>query len=173
MPAPFFVTFPVKSYIRKYLIYISDNKAEPIIFKKNDHHYNELLRMLITRRQFKKMTDQKFSSTFINNTSYVTVQLRWNSNYMGRPDVRNRHFISTRQVENFNNYAIKWFKLMGSDFIIDKMLKGYTRWEAIFMFMNELMITEDDINSESFYRFFTRLKSNLTFFNKINPPNKV
>jgi hypothetical protein len=162
MPSPVTVTFPVKAYIRKYLIYVSDNKAEPLIFKKNDHHYNQLLTLLISRRKLDDCRYQEHTTDFLNDSRHISIKLRWNACYMGRPNIRGKMYISRRGAETFNKYAMKWFKIFGSDFILDKMTKGYTRWDSIHMLMYELMITDDDINSESFYRFFTRLKNEMS-----------
>lgn len=161
MPSPYTVTFPVKPYIRKYLIYVSDNKAEPVIFKKNDHHYNKLLSLLISRRTLEMAKYEQFTQGYEDDTSNVTIQLRWTGQYQGRPNITSRTYLSRRRVELFNNYAVKWFKLMGSDFILDRILKGYTRWDAIYMLMDELTITEDEVKAESLYRFFTRLKEEM------------
>jgi hypothetical protein len=160
MPSPYIVNVRVKPYIRKYLIHISENKAEPIIFRKNDHHYNRLLKLLISHSRFRmlKMADPPDED---DSLVQVPIQLRYTCSYNDRPDVRDRHFLSREGGQQFNRSVSNWFKLMASDYIAEKVLNGVSRLDAVYMFMEMMAITDDDIKSESFYRYWTRLRNEL------------
>ncbi len=149
----------VKPYIKKYLIHISDNKAEPIIFPKRHHFTNLLLPLLVSKNRYDLL---RFIETDQNRpTDYADIMLPWQKTYGNKPHIMYRRYLSPCSEREFRISVERYYKMMANEFITEKLYHGHTRTNAINMFLQELMITEDDINIESLYRGYSRLKNTL------------
>lgn len=156
MPSPITVHFHVQPYIRKYLIYESINKAEPLIFKQKHHFVAELLPLLISnyRYQHSLFTD-RIEKIGMEPTA---IRLPYVIAGNGVPDIRKKKHLSPANERQYRNTLALYFNVFVTKFVHKVMLKqSATRHEAIKMLMDVLMIEDDEFNYDSFYRYYSRL----------------
>jgi len=153
MPSNITCRIYVKPYIKKYLIHISANKAEPVILPNRHHFTNILIPLLVSKSRYQLL---RFIESDQNRPKdCVEIMLPWQKS---KANIRWQRYLSPESERKFRISVERYYKMMVNEYITEKLHHGITRTDAIAMFMNEMMITEDDINMDSIYRGFSRLK---------------
>ena len=155
MPSPIIVQFNVQPYLRKFLIYESENKAEPLEFKRMHHFEMLLLPRLISNYRYRhELITDAHDTTGMVPTS---IRLHYRRSVNGFLDFRYNHYLSPENERCFRNELDHFFKVHMTTFVHRNRLKaGCKRYDAIRLWMDELMIDDDEVNFESLYRYYTR-----------------
>jgi len=158
------IDIEVKPYLRKYLLYKSINKTFPLRFP-NRHDYNHMLVKLVTNYNSlssvpiadKENVMEYFKSSQLQNDNNVTIILPFNS----RKDIRSYNYLSVKSKIRFRKEVRIDFNFEFSRDLFRGLKDGLPRTEIINLFKRKYNITEDDLKSESLYRFSTRMLQEL------------
>lgn len=157
MPSNITVRVHVKPYLKKYLIHISTNKAGPVIFPKRHHFTAILLPLLIPKSRYILL--KGIESDENRPLNFVNIMLPWQETWAGRPGIKYTHYLSPNAERVFRLSVARYYRMKLNEFVTKRIFEGYSRVDAVNMFMADMTISEDDINSESIYRSYSRLKA--------------
>ena len=143
--SPVTIKIFVPKWMKIYLISQSENKCEPIEFPRR-HEYNTLLIRLVTNRSDVKEERSK--------ESFVPVKIKLP--FSKAKDVYFYNKLSEEARGDFRDQVKTDFLFDFSVNVKDKLLKGVQRKIAIEQFFEYHKITDEDTNTDSFYRKFTR-----------------
>jgi hypothetical protein len=154
MPSPIVVKIEVPAWMKKYLLYQSENKQEPIEFHRK-HRYVLLLNCILTN---------KYDTYIVNdpdkkdtNSEIVTIRLPWSKMH----DVYFYNKIARDNREKFRNEVKTDFYFQYQTYIRNRKMVGIERKQATEEFLERYDITEDELKYESLYRKFTRYMNKL------------
>lgn len=143
MPSPFTVHIEMPSYLQKYLRYHALNTTDPLQFPIK-HDYNILL--------FRLLTNRKDTTPVTDNKNAVEIILPYN---------RHKDVFSYNRISEKNRILFR--KAIKDDlffdfryFVKEMIMQNIPRTQATEIFLEQYGITEDDIQTESFYRSFSR-----------------
>jgi hypothetical protein len=157
MPSNITVKVHVKPYIKKYLLHLSTNKAEPIIFPRKHRFSVFLVHSLVSKSRYeilKIIEKDNYPETY----ETIEIMLPWQMGLPGKPDITSKRYLSPSNEREFRKMVELWWRIFASNQIAEKVVKEKNeRKESIYQFFNQLMITDDDVNPESFYRYYTRV----------------
>ena len=158
------VDIEVKPYLRKFLLSKSNNKTEPIRFP-NKHDYNILLWRLVTN--YNNLTNlpvadkqnviDYFKGSKLDPESRVSIILPFNQ----RKDVRSYNYLSVKSKKDFRKEVRLDFNFEFTRFLFHGLKARKQRIIIINEFKCKHKITEDDLKSESLYRYSSRLLQEL------------
>ncbi len=143
MPSPISVYIEMPTYLKKYLIFQSKNKEEPIVFSEG-HNYNLLLTRLISNDRRIKPSDKSKKG--------CKIILPFNQ----FKDVYFYNKLSKKAKQKFRNQLRDDFLYDFRMFLKDRTVSFFDRKQVMEFFFLTMKITDDDINYASFYRSFTR-----------------
>ncbi len=143
MPSPISVFIEMPTYLKKYLIFQSKNKEEPIVFSEG-HDYNLLLIRLITNDSRTNPPDKSKTG--------CKIILPFNKN----KDVYFYNKLSEPSREYFRNQLRNNFLYDFRILLKDRNVSFLDRKQVMEFFFLTMKITDDDLNYASFYRSFTR-----------------
>jgi len=155
--SPISVTIEVSSWMKKYLIYHSENKKEPLEYPYK-HEYNLLLTRLTSNRvdvlPDNIVFDHKYKNLKTPATNSETIKIclpfsKYKDIYFYNKISNKAKILFREQVKDDMLY----------DFFVSikkQIMSGYERKIAIENFFLKFNITEDDLKYDSFYRKYTR-----------------
>lgn len=159
------VDIELKPYLKKYLVSKSENKQVPVRFCRK-HDYNIMLIQLVTNYKCLKSIPvddrenvrQYFSPSRHKNTcDCISIILPFND----RKDVRSYNYLSVQNKWKFTSEVRLDFNFEFSRFMYRELKRGKQRTDIIEEFKNIHDITDDELKSESLYRFSSRLLQNI------------
>jgi len=153
------VSIRLKPYLKKFIISISQNKAEPVRFKKGSD-WNMLLKDLVTNynqlRLLPIMDKERvilhFSSGYSSN-EIINIKLP----RFRRKNVDYHNYISFDSEKEFVADITNYYKYCFRRHLRQSLSMGIQRKTAIESFMKLHNISEDDVKYSSLYRYSTRL----------------
>jgi len=161
----FTVNIEIKPYLKKFLIAKSENKKEPLKFPRK-HDYNVLLWRLITNYNSLKsipVADKQNVIDYFHGSSQppkengITVIIPFND----RKDVRSYNYLSVKSKKAFRKEVRIDFNFEFSRFLFHKLKHGKQRLEIVKEFMEKYNLDEEDIKTETLYRYSSRLLEDL------------
>lgn len=159
------VDIEIRPYLKKYLLAKSENKLEPLKFpRKSDYNimllnlvtnYNTLTRIPIADKE-NVLNYFKPSKQECTNGS-VLIILPFNS----KKDVRSYNYLGINNKRKFRQEIRLDFNFEFSRYLYRKLKNGTERTIIVNEFKKLFNITEDDLKSETLYRYSTRLLEEL------------
>lgn len=152
------VNIEIKPYLRKYLVAKSVNREEPVRFP-NKHYYNIMLINLVSnynRLQEIPIEDrQNVLEHFCSSPQPdgLAIILPFNS----KKDIRSYNYLSVKSKEKFRKELRIDFNFEFTRFLIRNLKKGVQRLDICNEFKNLYEISEDELKTESLYRYSSRL----------------
>jgi hypothetical protein len=155
------VNIEIKSYLQKFLISKSKNKVIPLRFP-NRHDYNILLIRLVTNYNSLKeipVKDRENVLDFFHMSKQettgkgVSIILPFND----RKNILSYNYLSVRAKQKFRKEVRIDFNFEFSRYLYRNLKAGKQRIEIVNEFKCLHNITEDDLKSESLYRYSSRL----------------
>ncbi len=162
----FTVEIEIKPYLKKFLMSKSVNKQEPLRFPRK-HDYNVLLLKLITNYYSLKsihIEDHQNVINYFKNSKQknaekgISLILPFND----RKDVRSYNYLSVSSKKIFRKEVRSDFYFEFSRYLIHNLKHGKRRVDVIKEFMEYYNLTEDDIKTETLYRYSSRLLKELS-----------
>jgi hypothetical protein len=154
MGSPIVVKIEVPAWMKKFLLYQSENGIEPVEFHRK-HRYVLLLNCMLTNRYDTNVVNEPSYNDI--NSEVVTIRLPWSKLH----DVYFYNKISRDNREKFRNEVKSDFYFQYQTEIRNKKMVGIERKQATEYFLDRLNITEDELKYESMYRKFTRYMNKL------------
>lgn len=155
------VNIPIKPYFRKYLLSKSENKQIPLKFP-NGHYYNVMMHRLVTNYNSLKqipvddkqnVLDYFHNSIQPNQDESIAIILPFNE----RKDVRSYNYLSVASKKAFRREVKIDFNFEFHRFLVRNLRNGKQRLDIVNEFKELHKITEEDLKTESLYRYSTRL----------------
>lgn len=155
------VNLAIKPYLKKFLLSKSANKQEPLKFP-SSHDYNIMLRQLTTNYnsldQFpvadKQNVQEYFHASAQAFDEYgVTIILPFNR----AKDPRTYNYLSVKSKKAFRREVRLDFNFEFARFLRRGMKDGIPRSEIINLFKLKHKISEDELKTETLYRYSSRL----------------
>jgi len=154
------VDIEIKPYLKKFLLSKSTNKIEPIRLPRK-HNYNILLWRLVTNYNNllnipvadKQNVINYFKESAINKKQGVSIILPFSD----RKDVRSYNYLSIKSKKSFRNEVRLDFNFEFARDLFRGLKSRKQRLNIVNEFKQKHNITEDDLKSESLYRYSSRL----------------
>jgi len=144
MPSSQTLFVPMPIYMRKYLVHISENRAEPVVFHDRSD-YNILIGRLLQTRRPELPSPPPAMGVLIALPNQRNKDVLWTHNHMSlQSQEKFRQYVKNELFFDFRNY------------IREMLMDDIPRKDAIEIFFDALGISPDDVNVESFYRMYTR-----------------
>lgn len=166
MPSVLFtVTIEIKPYLKKWLLAKSENKKFPLKFPRK-HDYNILLLNLVTNYNSLSsipLQDRENVLEYFRPSCQqdpgpgVTIILPFNS----RKDIRSYNYLSVASKKTFRREVRMDFNFEFNRFLIENLRKKKRRLDIVNEFKEKYDISEDDLKTESLYRYSSRLLEDL------------
>ncbi len=150
MASPIVIKIEVPAWMKKYLIFQSENKTEPLEFHRK-HNYNRLLINLVTNRTDVIIYKPDLHEEDINN-AIVKIKLPFN----GYKDVYFYNKIGINNKKKFRAEVKIDFLFQYRTELRNKLCRNIERKTATEEFLDKLKINEDELKYESLYRKYTR-----------------
>lgn len=155
------VDIELKPYLKKYLVSKSENKQVPVRFPRK-HDYNVMLIGLVTNYNCLKsipIEDRENVKRYFcpsrhkNPQDGIAIILPFND----RKNVRSYNYLSIESKKKFTFEVRVDFNFEFSRYMYYELKKGKLRTEIVEAFKKLHNIAEDELKSESLYRFSSRL----------------
>ncbi len=159
------VSIALKPYLRKYLLYHSENKQEPVRFPRK-HDYNLLLVRLVTN--YNRLTSlpiedrESVLSHFRPSTESRSNEVRIVLPYNERKDIRYYNYLSAAGKHRFRREVWNDFMFDFNRYLIANLRRKKQRLVIVNEFKELFGLTEDDIKTESLYRQSSRILRELS-----------
>lgn len=144
-------------FVRKYMIHESRNKAEPLIFKRRHHFIVHLIPLLCSNYRYRHalITDQHDDHP---NFAETSIMLPWlEPGKVGYKNIKKERYLSPESEREYRNILTLYFNVFITKFVHDIRQKtGAMRIDAVRTAMNQLMLDEDEMPFDSFYRYYSR-----------------
>lgn len=155
------IDLEIKPYLKKFLLYKSENKQEPIKFRRKSDYNVMLLKLVSNYNSLNSipLEDRQHAIQYFKPSRQtagpysITIILPFND----RKDVRSYNYLSEKNRKRFRAEVILDFNFEFSRFLHRELKKGKQRIDIIDDFKKMFNITEDDLKSESLYRHSSRL----------------
>lgn len=155
------VDIELKPYLKKYLISKSENKQVPVKFARK-HDYNIMLISLVTNYNCLKsipIEDRENVKRYFSPSRHknpqdgIAIILPFND----RKNVQFYNYLSVQNKWKFTSEVRLDFNFEFSRYMYRELKKGIPRNIIVDAFKKMYNITEDELKSESLYRFSTRM----------------
>jgi len=138
------IFIPMPTHLKRYLLFISENRAEPAIF-----HDRSDVNILMGRLLTSKAEPMPLSA----DTCGLVIAL---------PHQRNKDVIwvhnkmSIQSQERFRNWVRNELFFDFRNYIREMLMDDIPRKDAIEIFFDSIGVSADEVNTDSFYRMYTR-----------------
>ncbi len=143
MPSPIVVKIDMPVYLIKFLSAQSVSPEQPLAFPPKSKYNTLLVNLISNHGNIDDLPRDK---------SFVKIYLPYNE----VKDVYYYNRISEKNRRCFRQEVKADFLFSFQKYIRDKLLIGEQRKKAVSNFMDKYNLTEDDINSDSLYRKYSR-----------------
>ncbi len=160
----FTIEIEIKPYLKKFLYYKSTNKKEPLRFRRK-HDYNVLLWRLVTNYNQlasipvddRQNVLEYFKNSTQNSAKGISIILPFND----RKDVRSYNYLSVKSKKVFRKEVRMDFNFEFSRYLFHNLKQGKSRLDIVKAFMVRYNLDEEDIKTETLYRYSSRLLEDL------------
>jgi hypothetical protein len=153
------VNIEIKPYLKKFLLKKSVNQETPVRFP-NKHHYNLMLLNLVTNYnslQAIPVEDRENVLEYFHGSRKPEGEISIILPFNERKDIRSYRYLSVKSKQIFRNEVRIDFNFEFTRFLVRNLKKGVQRLDICNEFKNLYEIGEDELKTESLYRYSTRL----------------
>jgi hypothetical protein len=157
------VDLPIKPYLVKYLIRKSNNKAIPLRFP-NKHYFNLLLISLVTNYNSLSCIPLEDRDNVIEYFKSSSVKPGTISVVLPYNEIKNvlyYNYFSVKAKQKFRSEVRMTFNLEFSQYLIRHLRLNIPRLQICENFKKKYNITEDELKTETIYRYSSRLLEEL------------
>lgn len=157
------VDIPIKPYLVKYLIRKSTNKAIPLRFP-NKHYFNLLLNNLVTNYNSLNcipLEDKDNVIEYFKSSSVMPGTISIILPYRIAKDPRVYNYLSVKAKKKFRSEVRMTFNIEFSQYLIKHLRLNIPRLQICENFKKHYNITEDELKTETIYRYSSRLLEKL------------
>ena len=157
------VNLEIKPYLRKYLVAKSVSKQVPVRFP-NKHHYNIMLINLVTNYnslQVIPIEDRENVLDYFHGSKQPDDEISIILPFNDRKNIQSYRYLSVRSKQIFRKEVRIDFNFEFARFLVRNLKKGVQRLDICNEFKNQFNIGEDELKTESLYRYSSRLLEEL------------
>jgi hypothetical protein len=156
------IEIPIKPYLVKYMIHKSQNRTLPLRFP-NKHYFNLLLNQLVTNYNSLPqipVSDRDnvldyFKASSVPNV--VSIVLPHNE----AKNIKSYNYLSVKSKKKFRTEVRMSFNLEFTLYLIKHLRLNIPRLTICENFKKRFQITEDELKTETIYRYSSRLLEEL------------
>lgn len=153
------VNIELKPYLKKYLRAKSLNKTEPMRFP-NKHHYNIMLVNLVSnynRLNCIPIEDRENVLKYFHGSHQPEGEIVIILPFNNKKNIQYYNYLSRDSKKLFRKEVRLDFNYEFTRFLVRNLKKGIQRLDICNDFKNLYDISEDDLKTESLYRYASRL----------------
>lgn len=157
------VNIEIKPYLKKFLLKKSTNQETPVRFP-NKNHYNVMLLNLVSNYNCLEsipIEDRQNVLEYFHGSKQPDGEISIILPFNDRKDIRSYRYLSVRSKQVFRKEVRIDFNFEFTRFLVRNLKSGKQRLDICNEFKNHYEISEDELKTESLYRYSSRLLEEL------------